>query len=84
MVDAARVLPQERKRLYVAGTRRDVAAALRGDGRVPFEFPRLPDLRSGVQDVLQSTSRSGGDDDENDDEDALTRRRRSSRTRPES
>ena len=65
VVDAATILPQERKRLYVAGIRRDVAAAPGEEGCAPFAFPRLPDLRRGVRDVLQSTSRD-------DEEDALS------------
>ena len=48
MLDAVKLLPQERCRLFFVGIRKDLKKAQE------FEFPTLPDLKRGVEDILHS------------------------------
>lgn len=56
VLDAVKLLPQERCRLYIIGTRNDLCQ----DGS-KYTFPILPDLKRGVEDILH-TSRYHGND----------------------
>lgn len=50
LVDAVALLPQERKRLYIVGVRRDLDAS-----GCKYKFPTFPSLGRGVKDILQYT-----------------------------
>jgi site-specific DNA-cytosine methylase len=52
ILDAASLLPQKRKRLYIIGIRSDEIC----ESGCIYTFPVLPDLGRGVRDVLQQTS----------------------------
>jgi DNA (cytosine-5)-methyltransferase 1 len=46
LVDAVKILPQERCRLYIVGIRKDLSEASHS-----YTFPIIPDLRRGVADI---------------------------------
>ena len=50
LLDAVDLLPQERKRLFLAGIRNDI------DNAGKFQFPNVPSLKRGVKDILHSAS----------------------------
>jgi DNA (cytosine-5)-methyltransferase 1 len=47
LIDAVKLLPQERCRLFLVGIRRDLKQ------EKDFEFPTLPDLERGIEDIVQ-------------------------------
>ncbi|CAB9530542.1 methylase DsaV [Seminavis robusta] len=49
LLDAVNLLPQERCRLFIAGIRKDLLADHNKQG---YQFPKLPDLCRGVEDIL--------------------------------
>lgn len=51
IIDAVNLLPQERKRLYIIGIRRDPEESQRR-----YIFPTLPNLNRGVRDIMQQPS----------------------------
>jgi DNA (cytosine-5)-methyltransferase 1 len=52
LVDAVRLLPQERCRLFLVGIRRDLHLSKNQAQQTEFEFPNLPHLGRGIQDIL--------------------------------
>lgn len=46
VIDASYVVPQHRERIYIVGFRKDLD--------VRFEFPRLPDLKPRLRDILET------------------------------
>ena len=48
VVDAVNILPQERRRLFIVGIRRDI------NPPKAYSFPKLPALARGVEDILHS------------------------------
>jgi DNA-cytosine methyltransferase len=53
VLDAVALLPQERARIFIVGIRRDLPAGL-------FSFPRLPQLKRTVHDILQPSPSARG------------------------
>ena len=47
LLDAVNLVPQERKRIYIVGIRKDLASAS------DFVFPNVPNLNRGFQDVME-------------------------------
>ncbi|KAL3938740.1 MAG: hypothetical protein SGBAC_006413 [Bacillariaceae sp.] len=45
LLDAVHLVPQERKRIYIVGIRKDL------EGASDFEFPIIPNLKRGFQDI---------------------------------
>ena len=54
LVDAVKLLPQERCRLFLVGTRRDLQHLSSKDQaqQTEFKFPNLPHLARGIRDIL--------------------------------
>lgn len=48
LVDAAKLLPQERCRLFLVGTRQDLRQT------EDYKFPSLPNLKRGIQDIIHN------------------------------
>lgn len=47
LLDAVNLVPQERKRIYIVGIRKDLVDA------ADFAFPNVPNLKRGFQDILE-------------------------------
>ncbi|CAJ1950217.1 unnamed protein product [Cylindrotheca closterium] len=52
LLDAVYLVPQERKRIYMVGIRKDLVTAT--DASSDYEFPDIPNLKRGFQDILQT------------------------------
>jgi site-specific DNA-cytosine methylase len=49
LLDAVHLVPQERNRIFIVGVRKDLVAT----SDFSFEFPKIPNLKRGFQDVYQ-------------------------------
>jgi DNA (cytosine-5)-methyltransferase 1 len=52
LVDAVKLLPQERCRLFLVGIRRDLHSSKHQAQQIDFRFPNLPHLGRGIRDIL--------------------------------
>jgi len=50
VLDAVKVVPQERKRVYIVGNRKDIGC---GPHRYEYEFPAIPTLNRGFIDIME-------------------------------
>ena len=52
LIDAVKLLPQERCRLFLIGIRKDLSQE-----KEKFEFPSLPDLKRGIEDIVETNAK---------------------------